>query len=499
MRRRHKHGLGYYKLSTFDMGQLIPMGLTEVLPGDTFQQSASLLIRLSPLAAPVMHPVTVRVHHFFVPHRLIWEKAHQNPATAGSFADFITSGKDGNDNQVVPTLPTTGTASDLFDYYGLPTIAGVNVSALPIAGFNEIWNEYFRDEDLAAERTSLETKVPQIAWEKDYLTSARPWPQKGNAVTLPVGSRAPVKGLGKVGANFGTAGVAVRETDGSTPNYANSAKFTGSAGEEWYGEENPNNLGFPNIYADLSAAEALPINEVRRAFALQRYAEARARYGSRLTEYYRYLGINPSDARLDRPEFLGGGSTKVAISEVLQTAPEAAGERTFGVGDLYGHGIAAVRTNAYRRFFEEHGYVHTLVSLRPKSIYTNSIPRTWLRTTRESFWQKELEHIGQQEVFKNEVFAEAGSGGNAIFGYQDRYREYRESPSCVTAEFRDVLNYWHLGRILAQSPTLNEAFIECIPSKRIYNEQTRHSLWVMGQHRIVARRLLSRTASPRIL
>lgn len=495
MRRRHKHNLSHYRLTTCDLGQLIPVGLQEVLPGDTFDHSTSALIRLSPLAAPVMHPMIARIHHFFVPHRLIWSDA----GGTGSFEDFITSGSDGNDSQTVPTVSTTGTAKDLLDYYGIPSVSGVDVSALPTTGFNHIFNEFYRDQDLVTARNVLtELTIPKIAWEKDYLTSARPWTQKGTDVTLPVGSQAPIIGLGVQDASPGATSVSVRETGGSATETYAKAWRTNS--QDLMVEEDTSNTGYPGVYADLSATDAIKINAFRKAFALQRYAEARARYGSRYTEYLRYLGIRPSDARLDRPEYLGGGRVRVNISEVLQTAPEAASPpvRDYGTGDMYGHGIAAMRTNRYRRFFEEHGYVHTLLSVRPKAIYMDSIHRTWLRDDREDFWQRELEHIGQQEVYLNEAYADSTNGDNT-FGYADRYRDYRETPSGVSAEFRTSLNYWHLARDLASAPTLNSSFVECDPGKRIFNEQTQNSLWIMAQHRCVARRQLSRVASNRIL
>ncbi len=483
--RRSKFNLSNYKLLTGNLGQLIPCGLVETLPGDTFQISTSALIRMSPLAAPVMHPVSVRIHHFFVPHRLIWSDA----GGTGTFEDFITSGPDGNDAQTVPTMPSTGVAGDLLDYYGIPPVAGVDVSALPVTGFNAIFNEYYRDQDLVSERAPQEKTIPLVAWEKDYLTAARPWPQKGPDITLPVAGQAPVG----TDADFNDALTVKSSTQGGGDYYMGSA----GAQLQLSNSSAPNDS--QSLYADLTQAQAVKVNEFRRAFALQRYAEARSRYGSRYTEYLRYLGVRPSDARLDRPEYLAGGRVKVQMSEVLQTAPEGSTPaRDYGVGDMYGHGIAAMRTNRFRRFFEEHGYIHSFISVRPKAMYLQSIERHWLRNTRDEFWQKELQHIGQQEVYNNEVYADAASG-TQTFGYQDRYREYRECKSTVAGEFRNVLNYWHLGRDFASAPALNASFVECDPSKRIFNEQTQNSLWIMCQHSTVARRKVSRIASNRIL
>ena len=491
--RLHKHNLSHRRLLTGDMGRLYPIGLVEVLPGDIFQHGTSALIRLSPMQAPVMHPVTVRIHHFYVPHRLSW--ADQ---CGKAFEDFITGGKDGTDQSTIPTVNTTGVAGDLFDYFGLnEKVANIPVSALPIRCFNLIFNEYFRDQDLVEERSVDATDIPFIAWEKDYFTASRPYAQKGPDITLPIAGTAPITGIGTQDRGFPNSNVNVFEYGGVQKTYPNAV--TGQAAGQLF-FKGSSSFGNPDIHADLSQATAATIQQVREAFALQRFAEVRSRFGSRYVEYLQYLGISrPSDARLRRPEFLGGGKVSVQISEVLQTANEAGAQTPrFGVGDLYGHGAAAVRANAYRRRFEEHGYVVSLLSVRPRAMYTQGIHRTWLRQVRSDFYQKELEFIGQQEVMNNEVYANA-STGSQTFGYSDKYREYREQPSGVSGEFRKELLYWHLGRVFESAPTLNQSFVDCKPSKRIFNEQTRHSLWIQVQHRLAAKRLVSRSAYAKII
>ena len=330
---RNKHNLSNYRLLTGDMGRLYPIGLVEVLPGDAFQHSTSVFMRFSPMAAPVMHPVSVRVHHFFIPHRLVWPESE-----GGGWEQFITSGPTGADAQTVPTVATTGTANDLHDYFGLPTETGAPVSALPSRGFNLVYNEWFRDQDLVTERLATDVTIPLVAWEKDYYTTSRPWEIKGPAITLPLGTKAPVShdvvAPGKVGV-FSTDVSAYRGLDAGGTDLLSSGTVA-TEGE--------------SLYADLSSASAVPINEFRRAFALQRYAEARAQYGSRYVEYLRYLGVNPSDSRLQRPEYLGGGRAQVAISEVLQTANEAASDR-FGVGDLHKDSHPLVRLRLRVRVF----------------------------------------------------------------------------------------------------------------------------------------------------
>ena len=503
---RNKHTLSHYCLLTGNMGSLYPIGLIEVLPKDTFQHSTSVFLRFSPLAAPVMHPIVARVHHFFVPHRLVWPLVKGTPDTG--WEPFITGGNSGNDAQTIPTINTTGTAGDLFDYFHLPQESGLPVSELPIRGFNMIFNEWYRDQDLVTERAEDAVTVPLIAWEKDYLTTARATPQRGDDVTLPLGSKAPVYGIGKDNQTYGTVNQTVHEASGIDSTYANSQVIDGGAGanSHYYVEEDPDNTGYPNIYADLSAAGAINVNDMREAFALQRFQEARSRYGARYEEYLRYLGVRGElDGRINRPEFLGGGRARIAMSEVLQTANEAASDR-FGVGDLYGHGMAATRSNAYRRTFNEHGYVFSLLSVRPKAMYQEGMSKTWLRRTKDEFWQRELEQIGQEEIWDAEVWSDTGDTTTEMygtFGYQDRYSSYKFQQSRVAGEFRTTaaqsLDYWHLARSFSARPVLNNRFTDCNPSTRIFNVATNDTMWIAAQHHLVARRLVRRSGASRIL
>jgi len=488
--KRSKHTLSNYRLLTCEMGNLIPIGLQEALPGDTFQLSSSAMVRVSPLAAPVMHPVTVRIHHFFVPHRLLWS----------GWEDFITGGPDGMNATSPPTVTVPGTVEGtLFDYLGIPDNAnGCAISALPLNGINLIWNEYYRDQDLQSERTSTDPTLPSIAWGKDYFTTARPWSQKGPDITVPIGDKAPVMGLTtNPAATWAAVGTA---RDGSGTIRSQPPGKSTQVGTWGYVIEDPDHPGYPGAYADLSMAGAANINDFRRAFALQRYQEARAQYGSRYTEYLRYLGVTPSDARLQRPEYIGGGSTRLNFSEVLQTAQADNPDReTYGVGDLYGHGVAGLRSGRVRRFIEEHGYIHSFISVRPRGIYQNGINRTFLKKTKEDFFQKELQYIGQQEVLDNEVYAKSTNTDAHVFGYSDRYAEYRSTPSLVTGEFRNLLDYWHMARQLPDTTTLNEDFVKCVPTKRIYNVQTNDVLWIQVNNNVVARRMVGKTPYARIL
>lgn len=483
--KRSKHSLSHYVLSTFDMGWLVPVCNFEVLPGDSVRMSTSALIRVSPLMAPVMHPVTVRLHHWFVPYRVLWDE----------WEDFITGGPDGlGSENPIPTGNFAGAAiGSLASYFGLPATSTPQAcSLLPFRAYNLIYNEFYRDQDLQAEVAEDDGSVQFVAWEKDYFTAARPWTQKGPEVTLPVGGTAPVNPTGFPEFQTGTPTNVGRLMGNSS--LAVSSEFTP-------GVPGPTPLGWrnPALEADLTQATSSTVNDVRLAFALQRYQEARAQYGSRYTEYLRYLGIRSSDARLQRPEYLGGGRTTINFSEVLRTGnSEAESVEAPPIGDMSGHGISAIRSRRWIRFFEEHGIVLTLASVRPRSMYMDGIHRQWTRAIKEDFWQKELELIGQQEVFNREVYA-AHTTPEGVFGYQDRYSEYRHHPSYVTGEFRSTQLDWHLARTFGAPPALNASFVQCQPSKRIHAAQgPEHVLWGMFSHSIQARRLVGRRTIGRI-
>lgn len=474
--KRSKLNLSHYRLCDMNLGKLYPVACMEVLPGDTFRQSTTALVRMATLATPVMHPVSVRVHHFFVPNRIVWD----------DWENFITG-------KVETTIPTVAGSvqGDLMDYLGCaPSAYALN--ALPVRAYNKIWNEFFRDQDLHTPRTEDDVTIANISWQKDYFTTARAEAQQGEGVSI--GFEAdivPIKGLGITGSLPNVdANVAVRETD--TTGTRTFPFSTETSSNQVIMEVSSSNVASarPMVYADLSGSgAAIDVQAIRNAFAMQRFAEARNRYGSRYTDYLRYLGVRPSDSRLDRPEYLGGGQQTVSFSEVLATAES----ETTKVGDYTGHGIAAVRSRPYRRFFEEHGHVISLMSVRPKTIYMNQTPRNFFRSIKEDFWQKEYEIAGDQAVPAREVYNSAAIPDQP-FGYVQRFREYREHVSGVAGEFRAVLADWHFGRQFQTEPALNGTFVTCDPDLRPFASQNDSQMYAMIAHKVAARRLVSKKA-----
>lgn len=519
MKKRNKFSLSHYKLLSGNMGYLIPIQVTEVLPGDTIQMATSLFIRLAPMVAPVMHPVHVRVHHWYVPFRLIWE----------DFEDFITGGPDGL-NVSVPPYALVGKTSiptgSLGDYLGLPVAGnGYKYSTLPFRAYQLIWNEWYRDQDLQPSFDVPMASGPEPAnaplyalrkvdWERDYFTTARPWPQKGIQATVPVSGSTITPP--SVGVDI------VRDPAVSGPRFEyrtdglHEAYFLGSepsedsfpSGVTWDNKSHntDRNLvwkdGGIGLKANVTYTPGsstfghVNINDLREAFALQRFEEHRAMYGSRYVEYLRFLGIKASDARLQRPEYLGGGKQTIQFSEVVQTDPTS----NSPAGSLTGHGVGAMRTNRFRRFFEENGLIISLMMVQPIAIYQQGLPRMFQREVKEDYFQRELQHIGQQEVYQSELYATGAnapeSGDKAVFGYQNRYDDYRWHESSVAGEFRNLLNHWHMARDFDAAPVLNEAFISGLPTRRIFAAQQNDHLYVMASHSIQARRMLAKFGNP---
>lgn len=494
---KHRHNLSHYKLATGNQGYLIPVGCYEALPGDLLRDHTTVFMRTSPLLAPVMHPVHVTIHKWFVPLRILWD----------DFENFITGGEDGEDASVHPYITSpvdTGFGiSSLADYLGVaPTAPSLQVSALPFRAYNTIFNEWYRDTQLqplkvAVVKTSgsdtiTSTGLLQRAWEKDRFTSARPEPQLGPEVTVPLGSSAPVI------------------SDESIPTFIRSDETGSDLQLSGNVAGNGGTLfgpgGFPTqgtlmfgdntgLETDLSDATAATINELREAFAIQRFQENRSRYGGRYPEYLRMMGVNPRDSRLQRPEYLGGGKQTLQFSEVLQTTPAEIDEEATPVGNMAGHGINATSSRPVRYYVEEHGLVMTLLSVKPVTMYSQGVSPMWNRKTKFDYFQQELQHIGQEEIPIKEVYA-GSLTPDAKFGFNDRYDSYRRIESKIAGEMHNTQDHWHMARIFGTEPALNADFIRANPTDRVYAAgSTQHQLLFMVNHNIKAKRLVARTGN----
>jgi hypothetical protein len=438
------------KLSA-EMGNLTPILTLECVPGDKFELGCESLIRFAPMIAPVMHRMDVSMHYFFVPNRILWQ----------NWEKFIT----GNDEVVPPTITTrtdiqNASQKKFLDYLGVPpnnTFNSQPISALPIAAYQCIYNEYYRDQNLIApvnykltdgNNTSNQDDLLELrkrAWEHDYFTASLPFAQKGAAVDIPLGTiTTPYNKI------EGTGGVDVAQVGGGSYD-VNAAPSPLT-----------NGLYAPQVTAEV---EPTTINDLRRAFRLQEWLEKNARGGTRYIEsILTHFGVKSSDKRLQRPEYITGVKSPVVISEIVNTTGQDGG---LAQGNMAGHGISVTSGRSGSYYCEEHGYIIGVMSVMPKTCYQQGIPKTFLKNDNLDYFWPSFAHIGEQAVTNNEIYAYT-TDSNDTFGYVPRYAEYKYMPSRVAGEFRDDLNFWHLGRIFDSAPALSGEFVSCTPTKRIF-------------------------------
>jgi len=455
--------------TTFDAGYLIPVFVDEALPGDTFSLKMTSFARLATPITPIMDNMFLDSFFFAVPYRLVWDnwqKFNGEQTNPGDSTDYL-----------VPTITSpavTGFISgSTYDYFGVPTeVPGLEISALWNRAYNLIWNEWFRDENLqdsiqvdlgdGPDSATLYSPLQRRGKRYDYFTSCLPFPQKGPAVELPLGSTAPIVTNGSTpifrpsagsfsnGAmvyNQPTNAFTVLNATGAPAGVATSVAFGSQSG----------------LIADLSAATAATINQLRQAFQTQKLYERDARGGTRYTEIIRsHFGVISPDARLQRPEYLGGGSSPVIVNPIAQTSST---DGTSPLGNLAAYGTVSTHNHGFVKSFTEHCLIIGLVAVRADLNYQQGLNRMFSRQTRFDFYWPALSHIGEQAVLNKEIYAvgTGGSSDNNVFGYQERYAEYRYKPSIITGQFRSnfaqSLDIWHLAQNFLTLPVLNDEFI----------------------------------------
>lgn len=459
--------------TTFDAGKLIPVFCDEALPGDTFNLKASMFGRLATPLKPVMDNIQMDIHFFSVPIRLVWDNFQKFMGEQDNPADTT--------DYLMPTMTAPGGGygeGTMMDYLGIPTkVGGLEHRSDFLRAIHLIYNEWYRDENLqdsvvvdkddGPDTYSDYTSLLPRGKRKDYFTSSLPWAQKADPVTIPLGTQAPVTGLGKADQTYVSSTTAVYETGGTgSVNYTSRTSIDPSAGlTTYYVEEDPNNTGFPNVYADLSQASAQTINALREAFQIQKLFERDARGGTRYTEMiYSHFGVISPDARLQRPEYLGGGTSYVNISPIAQQSETGSGTASTPLGNLAAMGTVSANGQGFIKSFTEHELVLGFVSARADLNYQQGLNRMWSRSTRFDHYFPSFAHLGEQTILNKEIYAQGTAADDNVFGYAERFAEYRFKPSMVTSLFRSnataSLDFWHLSQDFSSLPSLNSSFIE---------------------------------------
>lgn len=464
-RMKHSHK------TTIDAGYLYPIYCEEILPGDHYRGNMSVIARLATPITPFMDDLTFETFFFFVPNRLVWNNWVKLMGEQDNPGDSIS--------YVMPTItsPAGGYAvNSIFDYFGLATVgqvaAGktVTTQSLPLRMYNLIYNEWFRDQNLINSADEPKGDGPDLpasfvlrkrGKRHDYFTSCLPWPQKGQAVSMPLGTTAPIAAAGPTG----TTG---RLSAFSTTANAQRLLVAGAgSGDALYFDASA--TGSNALYADLSQATAATINSIRMAFQVQRLLERDARGGTRYTEkILSHFKVRSPDMRLQRPEYIGGGSTPIVINGVAQTSATGVSGSTTPAGNLSATGtLISVRGHDFSYAATEHGYIIGLGNIRGEYTYQQGVRRHWFRQTQYDFAFPVFAHLGEQAVLNREIYCTGNSTDTDVFGYQERFGEYRFHPSEISGLFRSTaagtLDIWHLAQKFTALPTLNQTFIEESP------------------------------------
>lgn len=486
IRPRSKFDKGRTYKTTFDAGYLIPFFVEDILPGDTMQLNLTAFARMATLIVPYMDNVWMDFQFFFCPNRLVWENWQR-------FCGEQDNPSDSTD-YLVPQVNVTPTVGSLWDYLGLPVGKNLTVDALVPRMCNLIWNSWYRDENLQNSVVVDVDDGPDTASDyvlmkrgkrkSDAFTSALPWPQKGPGVELSLSSSyAPVGvptmtsgGLDKfnqfvVGNGLGSSPVTISASgraitgSGATPPIVGGFVGVGANASFQPTGYASSNTG-AGLYADLSAATTVTINSMREAFQIQKWYEQLARGGSRYVELcLSMFGVHTGDARLQRPEYLGGGTVPINVHAVAQTSATGIASEDTPQGNLSAYAVAGANGIGFSKSFVEHGYVLGFVSVRADYNYQQGLDRHWSRRTKFDFYWPAFAHLGEVPILNKEIYYQNNASvDNAAFGYQERWYEYRYGVNKITGKLRSgvpfSLDVWHLAQYFDNLPTLSSQFIE---------------------------------------
>jgi hypothetical protein len=510
--KKNKFDLSREVKMTGNIGNLYPAFIQEVIPGDSFRVNTQQMVRFSPLLAPMMHTVNFKLDYFFVPYRLVWDE----------WKDFITGGEDGNDLPSFPRITATDYVTNtwlqkgsLGDYLGLPprtttsTAGGWNsvssgqehqISLLPFRAYQLIYHEYFRDQNVGTEYTqytgsgvSWSTSnldemmvLRRSNWEKDYFTSSLPFLQRGTEISLPIGD------VSVTGAEYVAS---------SIQNHTNQINLTYAAD----GDSDTNDIygsvaGYPVEVRLTGTTESVSINELRKATALQRWLELMARAGSRYREQiFAIFGERIPDYTVQVPQYLGGGRTPIMISEVLSTYQSASTDRP--QGDMSGHALGLGDNIGFQQSFDEHGIILGVARVIPKASYVQGLNKFWQKFDKFDHYFPQFANLGEQEVYNKEIYCKGDkTTDDQIFGYQQRYAEYKYAHNRIAGDFRDNLSYWEMSRRFSDHPVLNQSFIECDETEvsRVFaiTDANEDKLWINLYHNVDALRPIPYHSNP---